>query len=222
MKYNKTTFNYIIWGLLCILTFAGIGVCAIGVSESMQNESYLLFVGAFYAIFLVVCTVLIVGFRALKNALDGKVDFSKYRVEGILETVLVFAVIIAAMIIRLSLTVSRLTDGAGVTVINGSHAYFDYAVGNIDAIGTGTNGAYLYAGILRGVLSLFGENIIMIYVLQAVFTLGIITGLDFTFSHCIPSRKHTAFYVLYAGTDVYIPGKCLFLRHCNAFQGIRG
>lgn len=173
MKYNKTTFNYIIWGLLCILTFAGIGVCAIGVSESMQNESYLLFVGAFYAIFLVVCTVLIVGFRALKNALDGKVDFSKYRVEGILETVLVFAVIIAAMIIRLSLTVSRLTDGAGVTVINGSHAYFDYAVGNIDAIGTGTNGAYLYAGILRGVLSLFGENIIMIYVLQAVFTLGI-------------------------------------------------
>ena len=173
MKYNKTTFNYIIWGLLCILTFAGIGVCAIGVSESMQNESYLLFVGAFYAIFLVVCTVLIVGFRALKNALDGKVDFSKYRVEGILETVLVFAVIIAAMIIRLSLTVSGLTDGAGVTVINGSHAYFDYAVGNIDAIGTGTNGAYLYAGILRGVLSLFGENIIMIYVLQAVFTLGI-------------------------------------------------
>lgn len=173
MKYNKTTFNYIIWGLLCILTFAGIGVCAIGVSESMQNESYLLFVGAFYAIFLVVCTILIVGFRALKNALDRKVDFSKYRVEGILETVLVFAVIIAAMIIRLSLTVSRLTDGAGVTVINGSHAYFDYAVGNIDAIGTGTNGAYLYAGILRGVLSLFGENIIMIYVLQAVFTLGI-------------------------------------------------
>ncbi|MBQ6637928.1 MAG: glycosyltransferase family 39 protein [Lachnospiraceae bacterium] len=173
MKYNKTTFNYIIWGLLCILTFAGIGVCAIGVSESMQNEAYLLFVGAFYAIFLVVCTVLIVGFRALKNALDGKVDFSKYRVGGILETVLVFAVIIAAMIIRFSLTVGRLTDGAGVTVINGSRAYFDYAVGNIDAIGTGTNGAYLYAGILRGVLSLFGENIIMIYVLQAVFTLGI-------------------------------------------------
>ena len=77
MNYKKNYFHTFIWALYCILLFAGIGVSAIGFSESKGENAYLMYVGLFYAIFILAITVLMLGYKYLKNPVASKIDFKK-------------------------------------------------------------------------------------------------------------------------------------------------
>ena len=76
MNFRKNFANYIAWGLMCIILFAGVGVSAIGVSERAQNDAYLLYVGAFYLIFLALIAILIPVYKAIKEFIETKLNFS--------------------------------------------------------------------------------------------------------------------------------------------------
>ena len=90
MIFKRSVVNYIIWGFLCVIVFAGIGVSAIGVSEAAENPAYLIYVGAFYGIFVLGITILAIGFKSLKKPMEEKFGVSGIKLEGILEVVFVF------------------------------------------------------------------------------------------------------------------------------------
>ena len=173
MIFKRSVVNYIIWGLLCVIVFAGIGVSAIGVSEAAENPAYLIYVGAFYGIFVLGITILAIGFKSLKKPMEEKFGEGGIKLEGILEVIFVFAVAVAALIVRFSSAIKLITDETGAGTGKGTGAYIEYALGNIPALGTGENGAYLFTGLVKKIFGIFGENLVVVYVLQAILSLGI-------------------------------------------------
>ena len=173
MNFKKSIVNYIIWGLLCVIVFAGIGVSAIGVSEAASNPAYLMYVGIFYAIFIIGIAVIALGYKTLKNPLEEKIGLSGLKLEGILEMVFVFVIAITALIVRFSSAITLFLDEASVGTTKGTQAYMEYALGNITNLGTGENGAYLFTGLIKGLFSVFGQNPVVVYVLQAILSLGV-------------------------------------------------
>ena len=95
------------------------------------------------------------------------------KLEGILEVIFVFAVAVAALIVRFSSAIKLITDETGAGTGKGTGAYIEYALGNIPALGTGENGAYLFTGLVKNIFGIFGENLVFVYVLQAILSLGI-------------------------------------------------
>ncbi|MCR4815098.1 MAG: hypothetical protein K5879_09775 [Lachnospiraceae bacterium] len=173
MNFKKSIVNYIIWGLLCVIVFAGIGVSAIGVSEAASNPAYLMYVGIFYAIFIIGIAVIALGYKTLKKPLEEKIGLSGLKLEGILEMVFVFVIAITALIVRFSSAITLFLDEASVGTTKGTQAYMEYALGNITNLGTVENGAYLFTGLIKGLFSVFGQNPVVVYVLQAILSLGI-------------------------------------------------
>ena len=173
MIFKRSVVNYIIWGLLCVIVFAGIGVSAIGVSEAAENPAYLIYVGAFYGIFILGITILAIGFKSLKKPVEEKFGVSGIKLEGIMEVVFVFVVAITALIVRFSSAIKLFIDETGAGTGKGTGAYIEYALGNIPSLGTGENGAYLFTGLVKTLFGIFGENLVVVYVLQAILSLGI-------------------------------------------------
>ena len=173
MIFKRSVVNYIIWGLLCVIVFAGIGVSAIGVSEAAENPAYLIYVGAFYGIFILGITILAIGFKSLKKPVEEKFGVSGIKLEGIMEVVFVFVVAITALIVRFSSAIKLFIDETGAGTGKGTGAYIEYALGNIPSLGTGENGAYLFTGLVKMLFGIFGENLVVVYVLQAILSLGI-------------------------------------------------
>ena len=173
MIFKRSVVNYIIWGFLCVIVFAGIGVSAIGVSEAAENPAYLIYVGAFYGIFILGITILAIGFKSLKKPVEEKFGVSGIKLEGIMEVVFVFVVAITALIVRFSSAIKLFIDETGAGTGKGTGAYIEYALGNIPSLGTGENGAYLFTGLVKMLFGIFGENLVVVYVLQAILSLGI-------------------------------------------------
>ena len=173
MNFKRSVTNYIIWGLLCIIVFAGIGVSAIGVSEAVSNPAYLMYVGIFYAIFIFGIAIIAIGFKTLRGPIGEKIDFENVKLEGILEIVFVFVAAITALIVRFSAAITLFMDGGVSSAAKGTGAYLEYVLGSISNLGTGENGAYIFTGIVKILFSVFGENIVSVYVMQALFSLGI-------------------------------------------------
>ena len=67
MRFKRNALNYITWGLLCVILFAGVGISAIGVSEANSSSTYLFYVAAFYALFIFGCVILMVLYRLLRK-----------------------------------------------------------------------------------------------------------------------------------------------------------
>ncbi|MBR3039941.1 MAG: hypothetical protein IKI20_04715 [Lachnospiraceae bacterium] len=172
MNFKKTVANYIVWGLFCVALFAGIGVAAIGFSEKMGNTSYLIYVGLFYALFLVSVAVIMLGYKPVRNNMADKLEAERKRISGLTETILVVVVAITAIIVRFGITL-LLMDSQTSMVFTGTGAYFEYAIGNIDGLGTGENIAFLFTDLLKALFSVFGKTFIAVYVLQSFFTVGI-------------------------------------------------
>ena len=173
MIFKRSVVNYIIWGLLCVVVFAGIGVSAIGVSEAASNPAYLFYVAGFYAIFIFGITLLALGYKTLKNPIEDKIGLSNVKLEGVMEIVFVFVAAITALIVRFASAITMFLDEAGARTTKGTGAYIEYSLGNIPNLGTGENGAYIFTGILKGLFNIFGENVVVVFVLQALLSLGI-------------------------------------------------
>ena len=173
MSFKRSILNYIVWGLLCVVMFAGIGVSAIGASEAASNPAYLIYVGIFYAIFIVGIVAILILYKGLKKPLSEKFDFSTIKLDGILEIVFVFVAAILSLIVRFSVAITKFMEFGGDGVFLGTNAYYDYATGTISNLGTGENGAYIFVGILKILFSIFGQGMVVVYVFQAILSLGI-------------------------------------------------
>ncbi len=170
MRFKRNALNYITWGLLCVILFAGVGISAIGVSEANSSSTYLFYVAAFYALFIFGCVILMVLYRLLRKTWKEKIA-SKIKIKGLLETALVFVVVIAAIVLRFVLAMMQQND-AGEFAFSGTAAYYEYAIGNLDTLGTASNIAYVYANSLKALFAVFSQTHIAVFVLQAFLSFG--------------------------------------------------
>ncbi len=170
MRFKRNALNYITWGLLCVILFAGVGISAIGVSEANSSSTYLFYVAAFYALFIFGCVILMVLYRLLRKTWKEKIA-SKIKIKGLLETALVFVVVIAAIVLRFVFAMMQQND-AGEFAFSGTAAYYEYAIGNLDTLGTASNIAYVYANSLKALFAVFSQTHIAIFVLQAFLAFG--------------------------------------------------
>ena len=170
MRFKRSALNYITWGLLCVILFAGVGISAIGVSEANSSSTYLFYVAAFYALFIFGCVILMVLYRLLRKTWKEKIA-SKIKIKGLLETALVFVVVIAAIVLRFVFAMMQQND-AGEFAFSGTAAYYEYAIGNLDTLGTASNIAYVYANSLKALFTVFSQTHIAVFVLQAFLAFG--------------------------------------------------
>ena len=170
MRFKRSALNYITWGLLCVILFAGVGISAIGVSEANSSSTYLFYVAAFYALFIFGCVILMVLYRLLRKTWKEKIA-SKIKIKGLLETALVFVVVIAAIVLRFVFAMIQQND-AGEFAFSGTAAYYEYAIGNLDTLGTASNIAYVYANSLKALFAVFSQTHIAVFVLQAFLAFG--------------------------------------------------
>ena len=211
MNFKKNFVNYIAWGLMCVILFAGVGVSAIGVSEKAESNAYLIYVGAFYLIFLVLIALIIPVFKAFKEFLESKLDFGNFKLEGILETIFICVIVAASVIIRFAYAITVFLKADTSDVILGTTAYFDFAQGTVTSLGTANNGAYIYSGILMRLFGLISENAVCVYVLQTVLALGTMLFIFFTLRK-LSGKIPAWIYLLLAA---FLPGSLELFMYCT-------
>ncbi|MBR6095074.1 MAG: hypothetical protein IKP92_08655 [Lachnospiraceae bacterium] len=211
MNFKKNYFHSFIWALFCVLLFTGIGVSAIGYSEIKGETAYLLYVGLYYAIFLVAIALIMLLYKYLKKPLSGVIDLKKFKLEGIPEMIGIFVVAIFAIIARFANVIALFLKKETMGIVKGTEAYFDYANGLLDSLGSSENGAYIYASILRGAISVFGDNIVVVYVLQSLFAVGAMVLLYFALRKIVPGFIPWLAYLLAA----FLPGSMQLFLYCT-------
>ena len=120
-------------------------------------------------------------------------------------------IVAASVIIRFAYAITVFLKADSSDVLLGTTAYFDYAQGTVTSLGTANNGAYLFVGILMRLFGLVNDDVICVYVLQAVLALGTILFTFFTLRK-ISGKVPAWIYILLAA---FLPGSLELFMYCT-------